>query len=210
MLYDTMTRIYDDPHLNGFALLSLDFTKAFDLVDHNILLRKMVGHLPNGFLLWVKSYLTDMSFRVRIHGKLSGERLAQAGVPQGSVLGPVLFSILVGDLPSKRFGNTFVQYADDVNIVIALKTKDESEIIAKVSDQMSEIRNWCLNNKQALNAAKSKIMVRSRSTTTTEIDIPLTITNNLRILGVLFNNELTWKDHIDAANKDSLSFVMNK
>ena len=200
-LFDTLTRIYDDPHFHGLILLSLDFSKAFDLVDHTILLDKMSSNLPHGFLMWVKSYLSNRSFRVKIQGNFSKERVIQSGVPQGSVLGPALFSILVGDLTSNRYGNAFVQYADDVNIVIPLETKEENEIKQKLDDQMNEIEDWCTKNKQNLNTAKTKVMVTRRSKTPNNFCTPLTVENKLKILGVYFNNKLNWEDHINAVNR---------
>ena len=141
-LFDKLTRLYDDLQCRGFVLLSLDFSRAFDLVDHSTLLEKMVGFLPNGFILWLKSYLAERPFQVKVQNRLSQVHVCQMGVPQGSVLGPALFSILVGDLPSTRHGHTFVQYADDVNIVMPMLTDSEWEINKNIAEQMQETRNW--------------------------------------------------------------------
>ena len=82
---DAATRIHDNVQNKGCAILSLDFTKAFDKVDHRVLLQKVFALSHTGFGLWLADYLTRRSFRVRIQGEFSDERQLFAGLPQGSV-----------------------------------------------------------------------------------------------------------------------------
>ena len=200
-IHDAATRIYDDLQNTGLAILSLDFTKAFDKVDHFILLQKIFQNFPSGFGWWLKDYLKNRTFRVKIQGKLSQEHETNVGVPQGSVLGPVLFSILVADLPPMNTVNTFVQYADDVNIIMPLNASDSREIKQKVLDQIMEVENWCVRNKQNLNKEKTKLMTYMRSGTSEDDFGPVSKEKTLKILGVTMNEALTWGDHIETVVK---------
>ncbi len=130
-IYDTATKHFDDLSKSGFAIICLDFSKAFDLLNHDVLLQKLTNQLPAGCLLWLQSYLTRRSFRVKIQGRLSKPRNILAGVPQGSVLGPVLFAALVGDLAqcTAAESTTIVQYADDASVIMPFSTSDTSDII---------------------------------------------------------------------------------
>ena len=98
--------------------MSLDFSRAFDKVHHSTLLQKLTdATLPTGLVLWIKNYLAERSYEVRIQGQNSNIYQIQEGVPQGSVLGPVLFATLVGDLCSAiTEEHTLVQYADDATL----------------------------------------------------------------------------------------------
>ena len=92
----------------------LDMSKAFDRVDHNILLRKLKEHGIGGKILtWLANYLTDRTVRVRVDGALSDPAAVTSGVPQGSVLGPILFLLYVNDIPELMHCDT-AMFADDI------------------------------------------------------------------------------------------------
>lgn len=200
-IYDTATRIYDDSQNAGLAILSLDFTKAFDKVDHPILLQKIFDNFHSGFGWWLMNYLQNRCFQVKIQGELSEEYKTHTGVPQGSVLGPMLFLILVADLPPQNTENTFVQYADDVNVIIQLKTSDPREMKQKVSDQLREVTDWCTLNKQMLNAGKTKLLTCMRRRNADADYGPVVKERTLKILGVVMNDNLSWEDHISTVAK---------
>ena len=140
-LMDTATLIFDDTKYKGFALLSVDMSKAFDRVDHRILLKKASAILPSGFIAWLASYLSGRTFQVKIQGLLSQSHPVTLGVPQGSVLGPALFAILVGDLPNPNSLNTFVQYSDDLNIILSLASDNPTYIRARLIEQLEDTGN---------------------------------------------------------------------
>ena len=109
-IHDAASMAFDDKSCAGFAILSLDFSKAFDRVNHSVLFNKLqASGIPKEFILWLKDYLTDRSIQVRLQGKLTPSHTTKIGVPQGSVLGPSLFCALVGDFPSRMNEITTVQ-----------------------------------------------------------------------------------------------------
>ena len=104
-------------------LLLIDFSKAFDMVDHEILLKKLENYGIRGIALdWLKSYLSDRKQFVSVNGTDSTEKLIRYGVPQGSVLGPLLFIIYINDIPNIAKLAKFILYADDANILISANT----------------------------------------------------------------------------------------
>ena len=205
-IVDTMSEIYDYQKNRGHAVISLDFSKAFDRVDHHILLQKMKkANIPTGFLIWLKSYLSDRTYQVRIQGQMSGVHNTKQGVPQGSVLGPVLFASLVGDLYTARKDDSYsmVQYADDANIIIPLNDTKEEYINEIISEQLDKVQTWCVLNKQELNSTKTKIMISVRDNSIYRFHNFHNITNSLRILGLHVNSRINWDDHVNELCKKS-------
>ena len=102
-----------------WMLSNLDFAKAFDKVDHNILLQKLQSLGINGKLYaWVKSFLLDRSQQVSVNGFLSEKVHVKSGVPQGSVLGPLLFLVLMSDIDCEILESFLSSFADDTRIGI--------------------------------------------------------------------------------------------
>ena len=195
-LMDTATLIFDDTNYRGLAILSVDMSKAFDKVDHRILLQKASATLPRGFIAWLETYLSGRTFQVKIQGQLSRSYPVSLGVPQGSVLGPALFSILVGDLPCADSLNTFVQYADDLNIILPLTSDNPSYIKTKLLEQLEDIAGWCSRNKQHLNDEKTKVLLSTRRQVDFDDSLPIKRVTSLTVLGVTINDQLSWSDHI--------------
>ncbi len=98
-------------------LVYLDFAKAFDSVNHRFLLAKLKASGIDGAVLnWIKSYLSNRSYQVQIDGILSEEAPCLSGIPQGSVIGPLLFVLYINDLPA-ALGDSAFLFADDVKMV---------------------------------------------------------------------------------------------
>ena len=135
MLLNALTSVMDNPNSNAF-LLSLDFSKAFDKIPYNLMILKLI-HLkfPKWFILWTADYLTNRQQYVRLPSTTSEMKAILSGVPQGSVIGPALFSIFMSDLTSQSMNCTLVKYTDDTCIAISI-TKGRSRIPActKLSD----------------------------------------------------------------------------
>ena len=109
-------------------LLLIDFSKAFDMVDHEIMLQKLYYYGIRGVAHgWFRSYLSQRKQYVKLNGSISTTNDLQHGVPQGSILGPLLFILFINDMPNIFPGAHFILYADDANIIIKGKTTKDIE-----------------------------------------------------------------------------------
>ena len=186
---------YDDASNDGVAIITFDMSAAFDSIDHSTAIKKFCAlEFPKGFTKWLASYLSDRKFLARVESHYSQVESMSKGVPQGSVLGPSIFSIFTSDLQTVKSSTTLVKYADDINLVIPLKKNCNPE-----SDILMEIQNvekWCQLNKLSLNKDKSNILVCARNNSSLNFDLPIATTDKATILGVTINNKLNWTDHI--------------
>lgn len=127
-------------------------SKAFDTVPHDLLLLKLSKFLGRSTLSWISSYLTQRSFSVEYGSYRSTVRNVTSGVPQGSLIGPLLFIFYLADLEPSSF-NLMVKYADDLTAVIRVPKNGSWQ------SEFSNIESFCSQNKLKLNTAKSKQIV---------------------------------------------------
>ena len=152
---------------------------------------------------WFRSYLTTRTQSVCVNGLLSEPQSIPFGVPQGSVLGPLLFIIYINDLPLAVEGCSVELYAD--NTLIYFASKSVSEIQAQLTGGLTDVLSWLHANFLILNLEKTKIMLVGTHQRTAEADdlvIEITNTrlervNKFKYLGVLLDDTLSWKDHIE-------------
>ena len=136
----------------------LDLKKAFDAVNHEILLRKLELYGVTGCALaLIQSYLCDRTQECQLADKLSSERNVKCGIPQGSILGPLLFLIYINGLPECLNQATSRLFADDTNLTVAGETIEEVELAMK--NDLARIKEWRLANKLSLNVAKTEFML---------------------------------------------------
>ena len=210
-LRDTLLLNLDKGLISGLSLI--DFRKAFDLVDHDILLEKLAMYNISHFSLqWFSSYLRDRTQKVVIEGKLSDPLPVTSGVPQGSILGPLLFIIFVNDLPIHT-GNPDAMhiYADDTTQVAAGKTV--TDVAVDLEQDLSKIDHWATVNRMALNTDKTKTMLicsRPKSKVIEENNEQLRVrvnnkniesVNTTKLLGIYLDRNLTWNDHVDVTSR---------
>lgn len=190
-------------------LVLLDHSKAFDTVDHTILIQKLekMMNFSSTSIRLIDSYLKDRVQCVETSpSTISNFLPVVRGVPQGSILGPLLFSIYANDLPEQLLHCNIRMYADDVQLYISNKKGNLDECTARLNQDLQRVARWADINGLSLNPTKSKcIVIRKR--TQKIIDYPNIFIKNQRIeivdraknLGVIFNNTLTWSDHVIAA-----------
>ena len=191
-------------------LLFIDFSKAFDTVNHEILLDKLEHYGIRGVAnKWLKSYLADRTQYVQIEGFSSSIMSLKHGVPQGSILGPLLFVIYINDLPNISKIVKFILYADDANMIIT--GNNSHDIIQKFNELVSTLNSWVYENELLLNVKKTNYMIFTRKRVddfcniTLKINnVPIERKNVTRFLGVLIDDKMSWKNHI-AAIKTKMS-----
>ena len=158
MMTDQMLQAMDDKKLSIVVLL--DFSKAFDSIDHNKLLSKLKSLGTSSFALdWFRNYLKDRRQYVRIgseHSTLCG---LSHGVPQGSILGPVLFNIYINDLPTLPESCTLESYVDDSKLFLSFQVKDSLDVATQVNDDLKRVAYWCSQNSLLINPTKTKVLV---------------------------------------------------
>ena len=203
---DTVLQHYDNTSLSGFTVLSFDLTQAFDKVNHSILINKLLeSDLPRGFVQWTRSYLSNRQVRVKMQRHLSMPIDINEGVPQGSVLGPALFCVMVGDFFAFSPSTSVTQYADDLTMVLPIEAADAicASIKKNVEAEWENFKVWCHKNKQQYNACKSQLMVHTRSQVAIDQPMPINVSNDMKILGVRINKWLNWDDHVNHMYKNA-------
>ena len=177
-----------------------NFSKAFDTVDFVALLQKLHKlNFSKEALKFILSDLTDRKQFVQIDNKISSNKTVKFGVPQGSILGPVLFNIYVSDMNTVCEGSTCLLYADDSNIYNHCKPADIPESITKLQTKINEVHKWSKNKNLIFNPDKTKFMIFSNKksqarctkyTFQAENEIILERTDATKILGVNFKQQL--------------------
>ena len=193
-------------------LLCIDYSKAFDVLEHSILLRKLNHYGIRGIVLeWFKSYLSDRKQFVTINNIDSTARDISYGVPQGSILGPLLFVIYINDLPGISTVAKFILYADDANIIVT--GINMHEVLQKMENVIHDLVNWVSCNGLILNLKKTNYMIFTRQrieNSSIEINIngtKIERKTEMRFLGVIIDERLTWSHHIAAVRLKMARYV---
>ena len=178
----------------------LDFSKAFDTVDHKILLAKLCHYGIRGSALdWFSSYLTNRKQFVTYNNERSELMNINYGVPQGSILGPLLFLIYINDLAYICKFTMPIFFANDSNLFQDGESLNEIESI--LNEELNEIVTWLKVNKLTLNVDKTQCMLFTRKKCNTKLSIKIensfiTQVTKTKFLGIIIDEKLNWKDHI--------------
>ena len=205
-LYDTFCKALDDK--KDVRIVFCDQSKAFDRVWHKGLLHKLqtIG-IDDSLLEWFKDYLSDRRQRVGIDGSFSDYGQIQAGVPQGSILGPLLFLIHINDITA-NIHSEIKLFADDTSLFITLDKNNSNEKTAILNNDLEIINKWAKTWMVTFNPQKTKSLYITLKTETDPL--PLTFDGHQlqqvphhKHLGLIISEDLSWKDHIDSITSNA-------
>ena len=206
-LYDLWISKAEDQELS--AALLLDLSAAFDVVDHKILLEKLeLYNFSAETISWFKSYLEHRRQIVVIESKLSDPKdVGEQGVPQGSLLGPILFLIFYNDFPDVRGDGSSVLYADDDTDIVSDPDPDILE--QKIQQEANRSTAWVHDNKLICSGSKTKLIIAGTKelrkskliskNKVIKINVAgheVTESESERLLGLIVNNTMTWEHHL--------------
>ena len=203
----------DDGRVTLLGLL--DMSAAFDTVDHHILLQRLESSfgLTGTVLSWLASFLTGRTQQVIFNGMTSIVAALSSGVPQGSVLGPLLFLLYTADIPVIASDHDLGVhcYADDGQLYVSERPGNAGSVISKVTACIAEIDNWMSSNRLKLNSEKTQFIwlgscQQLQKVSVESIDLAgstLTFQSSVNDLGVLIDGQLTMREHVQRVCRTS-------
>ena len=209
---------------NGYeaVLVLLDFSAAFDLIDHDILLNRLEKRfgLCGTPLSWITSYLSHRKQFITVGNNTSNEESINRVVPQGSVLGPLLFSLYTSEIEDLFTAHSMdaMIYADDTQFYIALKDTNRSESLQRLQHCIDDIRSWSTLNKLLLNDGKTEIIHIISSFARQAPTLPLAICcgsstiiskPEAQSLGLTIDNNLLLKSHVNNICRSAFCALTN-
>ena len=176
----------------------VDFSKAFDTVDHATVIRKVNSlELPPSIKAWITSFLRDRSQMVKINGQLSDVVGINRGIVQGSAIGPYLFIIMIADLVPLDIINMYIKYADDLTILVPEHSP------TGVADEYCHTSGYAKDNKLTINAKKTKEQIFYRSSCSRRKNPISPSVSNIelidccKLLGVFIDSSLSFYKHVN-------------
>ena len=217
-LIETMKKHIDDG--NFVAIASLDLSKAFDSLSHNLILKKLdeIG-LDERATCWIESYLNNRKQTVKFGDIKSEQETVESGVPQGSILGPLLFITCTNDIMHELEEYDIYSYADDMQIVI--KGKNVDELGKKLETAIIKANTYYNNNSLLCNPTKTEVMlmgtkIRLRTAEKLRVKVSngeetkyLIGEDSLKILGVNIDQSIDWNKHTSIVKQRATNSIRN-
>jgi len=191
------------------CLVLLAYSKAFDLINHNMLIAKFGYYgFSDEICFWLTSYLRSRAQIVTLDGERSESVTVENGVPQGSILGPLLFKIYTSDLPGVIKNCSIHLYADDTQLLGGFDPTDSCVAMRNMISDLSAVYKWSRDHGLLLNAKKSCHMIIGTKVSRTKYQLnnfvtlhvgntPLPLVEESRNLGVIFDSQLNFEKHVD-------------
>ena len=205
------------------AIASLDLSKAFDSLSHELILSKLIKKdVDKTAIKWIKSYLDNRSQCVKFGKTLSDEEKVESGVPQGSILGPLLFITCTDDLSAELNQYETFSYADDTQILVT--GKDIEEVQKKLIDAIQTANKYYNTNSLLNNISKTKIMLfqpqdksklkngkilEIKPKDIPQLEKPIVSQDHLKILGIYIDKNLNWNKHISYIKRNATNSIRN-
>ena len=186
---------------NHTVAIFMDLSKAFDVLDHNILYKKLEHYGFRGkFLDLLISFISNRNYFVSANGFISDTKTVNIGVPQGSTLGPLLFLLYVNDMSNSSQLINFTQFADDTTLTHS--GPNLKDLTNEVEKELSKVLDWLLANKLIINLSKTHSMLFTNKRGDRKITIRANNHNleqkrECKFLGVIVDDRITWKAHIN-------------
>ena len=179
----------------------LDFSKAFDKVDFLITLRKINALGIKGKVgKWIKCFLTGRTQAVLVDGEKSKQSAVKSGVPQGSVLGPILFLILLGDIDKEVLSSVVSSFADDSRVTKGITSQLDVE---DLQSDLENIYKWTIENNMSLNDDKFECLrygsnkdIKEQSSYKSPTDLEIEVKDHVKDLGIIMSSDCTFHEHI--------------
>ena len=202
LMYDQITRFLDS-HSGAVRILTIDFEKAFDKLPHDRIMESCITfNLPRQAALWISDFLVDRKQRVRVNMSLSSWYPSRQGVPQGSLLGPLLFCMVMDDFKPIQSSSSVIMYADDLTILHFVRSAEDD----RQQSEWDNVVSWSQTVGLPINFSKCANM-----NVITKKNLPLVpvLTHNghlqtasvIKILGVYLSADLKWNEHVNRMTK---------
>lgn len=212
---DYIYRLFDNKRY--CAIVSLDLSKAFDSISHTLLLHKLTKlGLGEGVINWTRSYLKDRKQRTKFKHFTSKEETIVSGIPQGSIIGPLLFVCFTNDLSEEFKDCKMVAYADDTQLIV--EAKNLHQLKTKIENAITTAQKWYEANSMKNNITKTEILLITPGRCQHQLKIKVVdegketlikTSSTIKVLGVKIDEKLNWKKQINAVKKKAMNTIRN-
>ena len=185
-----------DSSSGAIRILSIDYAKAFDRLPHTAIIDSIPDlKLPSQAVIWIHSFLTNRTQSVRVANEISEATSVPSGVPQGSVLGPMLFCAVIDKLSAICTNTDTIKYADDVTLLHYVRVPNDDHL----EEEWANITTWSARVGLPINMAKCSVLdIVTKKDLLLKPVAGVSQMDSTRILGVVISSDLTWRKHIDS------------